>query len=49
MKQRAAGVLTDLWIVPEAAHTKAMFLDPGEYERRLGSFFRGAFEARSDG
>jgi fermentation-respiration switch protein FrsA (DUF1100 family) len=46
---RAAGALTDLWIVPAAAHTEAMFLDPAEYERRLGSFFRGAFEARSDG
>jgi dipeptidyl aminopeptidase/acylaminoacyl peptidase len=36
---RSAGVLTDLWIVPEAGHTDAMFLDPAEYEERLGGFF----------
>ena len=46
---RAAEALTDLWIVPEADHTEAMFLDPAEYERRLGSFFGGAFGAQSGG
>ncbi len=36
---RSAGVLTDLWIVPEAGHTDAMFLHPAEYEDRLAGFF----------
>jgi dipeptidyl aminopeptidase/acylaminoacyl peptidase len=38
-------VLTDLWVVPEAGHVQAMFLEPIEYERRLGRFFGEAFEA----
>jgi uncharacterized protein len=42
---RSAGVLADLWIVPEADHTEAMFLDPVEYERRLGLFFGRVLES----
>lgn len=40
---RAAEALTDLWIVPEADHTEAMFRHPLEYEHRLAEFFGGAF------
>jgi fermentation-respiration switch protein FrsA (DUF1100 family) len=36
---RSAGVVTDLWIVPEAGHTDAMFLQPAEYEERMAGFF----------
>jgi len=39
----AAGVEVDSWIVPEAGHVAAMFLQPEEYERRLGQFFEAAF------
>jgi fermentation-respiration switch protein FrsA (DUF1100 family) len=39
---REAGVVTESWIVPEAGHTDAMFLDPAEYEERLAGFFASA-------
>jgi fermentation-respiration switch protein FrsA (DUF1100 family) len=42
---RSAGVLTDLWIVPEAGHTDAMFLHPAEYEERLAGFFGSGLES----
>ena len=42
---RSAGVLTDLWIVPGAEHTDAMFLHPKEYEERLAGFFGPALRS----
>lgn len=39
---REAGALVDIWIVPEADHTDAMFLHPAEYEARLDGFFEAA-------
>ncbi len=41
-------VLTDLWVVPEAGHVQAMFLQPMEYERRLGRFFGAASDSGSE-
>ncbi|HSM34366.1 MAG TPA: alpha/beta fold hydrolase [Anaerolineae bacterium] len=40
---RSAGVLTERWIVADAGHVDAMFVQPDEYERRVGDFFRAAF------
>jgi dipeptidyl aminopeptidase/acylaminoacyl peptidase len=34
------GGRAEMWIVPGAHHTEAMFLYPDEYERRLTAFFR---------
>jgi len=42
----AAGASTpDLWIVPEAGHTEAVFMEPATYEDRLVSFFTDALGA----
>lgn len=38
----AGGTPVEPWIVPGAHHSEAAFLVPGEYERRLVTFFRGA-------
>lgn len=39
----AAGAITpDLWVVPEAGHTEAVFYEPVAYEERLVSFFTDA-------
>jgi uncharacterized protein len=39
----AAGARTpDVWIVPDAGHTEAMFKDPAGYEQRLVGFFTTA-------
>jgi fermentation-respiration switch protein FrsA (DUF1100 family) len=37
-----AGVGTETWLVPDAGHTDAMFLDPAAYEHRLAGFFGDA-------
>lgn len=39
---RAAAVDVDTWIVGGADHVEAMFLEPAEYQRRLGAFFGSA-------
>jgi dipeptidyl aminopeptidase/acylaminoacyl peptidase len=39
----AAGAKSpDVWIVPGAGHTQAIFIDPAGYEQRLTTFFRAA-------
>jgi len=41
---RANGVEMDRWIVPDAGHVDAMFLEPEAYEQHLGVFFGSAFD-----
>jgi len=43
-RQAAAGAEEDVapWLVPHAAHVQAAFVAPGEYERRLVTFFTDA-------
>ena len=38
----AGGTPVEPWIVPEAHHSEAAFIDPTAYEARLASFFAGA-------
>jgi dipeptidyl aminopeptidase/acylaminoacyl peptidase len=38
----AHGEVAGLWIVPDAGHTEAIRLHPGEYEQRMREFFLGA-------
>lgn len=37
---RQADVNAQLWVVPNAEHTREMLVDPVEYEQRLDGFFR---------
>ena len=37
---RAAGVLVETWLIPNAGHTEAMVTHSAEYEERLVGFFR---------
>ena len=37
-----AGARVETWFIPGAEHVEAMFLHPGEYERRLVGFFDAA-------
>jgi dipeptidyl aminopeptidase/acylaminoacyl peptidase len=41
---REAGTDVGEWIVPDAGHVAAMFIDPEAYQRRLAGFFGSAFE-----
>lgn len=42
----AAGATSpDVWVVPDAGHTEAIYLQPEEYEQRLTRFFGSALGA----
>jgi uncharacterized protein len=40
--ERAGATTPEPWIVARAGHTEAVFVEPGEYERRLLAFFTAA-------